>query len=206
MPTPHAPWLPLPVAARPTAASRGRPTPHTHSPAVLSTCTDPPASRQPHAAPHPGGGARRTRATSHGPADRQGAPAPLRRPTAPLDVCKQPSATGLDCAANGGLPAPHRPTSKRTAPSRRTGTCAVGVHDAHDPLSAAPRSSPSHMHPTRRPAILRPTGLSGPPPHLGYCRGPPAASSPWCSEAAAQGGSPARPSPPPTEGWGVQMY
>ena len=29
------------------------------------------------------------------------------------------------------------------------------------------------IYSTRRPAIFRPTGLSGPAPHLGYCRGPP---------------------------------
>ena len=127
---------------------------------------------------------------------------PWRRGTSGSDR-RQP---GWTAPPTAGSQHPTAQPRTGTAPCRRTGTCAVGVHDAQGPLCTVPRSCPSHMHPNRRPAIFRPTGLSGPPPHLGYCRGPPAASSPWCSEPAAQGGSQAWSSPPPTEGWRVQMF
>ena len=204
--TPHAPWLPPQVAARPTAASRSRPTPHTHSPAVFLPRTHPTASRQPHAAPPPGGGARRVRAASHELAVRHDALAPLRRPTTLWDVWKRPWAPGLDCTDHRGLSGPHRPTPNRhgaVPPGRH-------LHGGRTrrlrPPVRYPPVSPPRMYSTRRPAIVRPTGLSGPAQHLGCCRGPPAASSPRCSEPSGRGGSPAGPSQPTTEGRRCQIY
>ena len=156
----------------------------------------------------------------HTPAEGQDGPAPPRTAlltvTVPQRHCDGPrrlGTSGSDRRQPGWTAPPtagsQHPTAQPptgTAPCRRTGTCAVGVHDAQDPLCTAPRSSPSHMHPTRRPAIVRPTGLSGPAQHLGCCRGPPAASSPRCSEPAGRGGSPAGPSQPTTEGRRCQIY
>ena len=142
---------------------------------------------------------------SHGPADRHSAPAPLRWPTAPWDVWKPLSATGLDCAAGGGLPPPPppnpdahsrpaRPAPARWACTTRTTPCALSPGPAprtrtrpdeqrsSDPLGpyCRPRTSDA--------AVVR-------PPH-------PARGAP---SAPPQGGSRAW-QRPPTEGRGVQMY
>ena len=115
VPTPHAPWLPLPVAARPLAASCGRPTPHTRPPAVALTRTDPPASWQPRAAPHPGGGARRTRATRTAlptaTVRLRHSDGPQRRGTSGSH-CRQ---LGWTAPPAGGSRPPRRPTPMRTA-------------------------------------------------------------------------------------------
>ena len=192
-----------------------------HAPRPLPVVSpDPIPTRLPSSRPAPTHRRHGSPTQRHTPAEGQDGPAPPR--TALLTVavpqrhCDGPwrrGTSGSDRRQPGWTAPPtagsQHPTAQPrtgTAPCRRTGTCAVGVHDAQGPLCTVPRSCPSHMHPNRRPAIFRPTGLSGPPPHLGYCRGPPAASSPWCSEPAAQGGSQAWSSPPPTEGWRVQMF